>query len=124
MESIGSASSLNTKKIMQRPQIFDREFLLHPRNESTDKRGMCTCDNDIVHIDEEKNFNAARDMNKKGRVNQGCSKAKIKQKLRQPSVPSPRCLFKTIDGLMQFTHKGRMLGIDKAWGLFHVDLFS
>jgi hypothetical protein len=60
MKPIGGASNLDAKEVVERSQIFNRKLLLHPGDKSSDDMRMCTCNNDVVNIYKEKNFDIAR----------------------------------------------------------------
>jgi hypothetical protein len=78
--------------------------------------------NDVIHIDKNKNCEAAFAIKEQGRITFGGREAQTLELLTQPRVPCTWCLFKTIESFIQFTNIPGMILADKTRRLTHIDL--
>jgi hypothetical protein len=119
LRCIFETPKIGKKKI--KIKVLNWEFLLELADEPTDEMQMSVCDNNVVNIDQYKEFKTSSDKGEERGVNKWHDEPKVQEKIGQAGVPSSRSLFQAIDGLVELAYKGRMMRGNKATWLFHVD---
>ena len=70
-----NSQNLNSIKVRQWLEILSGEFIVKLPNNSVNKRGVTTCNNQIINIDQEVDECNATGIDKERRVCMGCNKA-------------------------------------------------
>jgi hypothetical protein len=104
MKTIRGTLHLNAKKIMELTKILESK-----RGPQLDKEAITssrggTHHNNIINIDKQENSDLRPPKNKEGSVSSRCNKPKTRKNSTQPSMPSTRSLFQSIESLIKSTN--------------------
>ena len=115
---------LNVEEVMKVTQIFHCKLLRENCNEGMHNRSSTPSRYDVINIEDKNQSITTNAVNKHGRIKRVTDETMRQQKVVEMMKLSPRGLFQPINGFLKMTDIVRLIGMNKHWWLFHIDLLS
>jgi hypothetical protein len=115
---------IDAEKVMECAKITHGKLLVEGVDDLVKQCGGVGCENDIIHVEKKVGSGGGCMENEKRGVTFGGSETECVQVGGEFEEPCPWSLFEPIEGLVEFAHMGRVVGVNETRRLGTVDCFG